>query len=192
MAVKDPRIDAKIAEAAPFARPVLEYLRALVHRAIPEVEETIKWGMPHFTYKQKNVAGMSAFKAHCAFVIHGEGRLGEAMGQYGRITQLSDLPSDADIVRVLRETCARIDEKGSAAPRAAPKKRPAIKEPDYFAQALSQVPAARDFWMSLAPSHRFEYLEWITGAKRAETRDKRLAQSLEWLAEGKRRNWKYE
>jgi len=190
---RDPRIDEKIAAAAPFARPVLDHLRALVHRAIPEAGETIKWGMPHFTYKGKNVAGMAAFKAYCALTIHGDGRQGEAMGQFGKITGMDTLPGDDELIAKLQEACARIDEQGSATPkRAAPKKKHAMEEPAYFTEALAGAAKAREFWATLAPSHRFDYLEWITEAKREETREKRMAQALEWLGEGKRRNWKYE
>lgn len=193
----DPGIDAKIAAAAPFAQPILEHLRALVHRAVPEAEEAIKWGMPHFTYRGKNIAGMAAFKQHCAFMIHGEGRQGaetkEAMGQFGRIASLADLPPDEEIVAKLLEARAKIEGQGSATKRpAAPKPDRRIEQPEDVSTALAGTPRAQAFWDQLAPSHRYEYLEWITEAKREETRRKRIAQALEWLAEGKRRNWKYE
>jgi uncharacterized protein YdeI (YjbR/CyaY-like superfamily) len=197
---RDPRIDEQIAKAADFARPILEHLRALVHRTIPDAAEAIKWGMPHFMYKGRNIAGMAAFKAHCAFMIHGEGRQGEgsadAMGQFGRIASIADLPSEADLVAMLRAAQARIDEAGSAMkrPAAARQKGPVrtIEVPDDFAVALAANPAAAQFFDGLAPSHRYEYLEWITGARRAETRAKRIGDALAWLAESKRRNWKYE
>lgn len=191
-------IDAKIEAAAPFAQPILAHLRALVHRTIPGVGEAIKWGMPHFTYKGKNVAGMAAFKAHCAFMIHGEGRQGEesgGMGSFGKIGSLDDLPPDAELIAKLRAAQARIDEEGTAQKRktAGPKATArTIEVPEDFSVALAANPAAAQFFDGLAPSHRYEYLEWITGAKRDETRAKRIGQALEWLAQGKRRNWKYE
>jgi uncharacterized protein YdeI (YjbR/CyaY-like superfamily) len=197
----DPRIDEKIAQAADFARPILEHLRALVHEAVPEAGEAIKWGMPHFTYKGKNIAGMAAFKAHCAFMIHGEGRqgegdaVGEGMGSFGKIAALAELPANSELIAKLRAARARIDQSGSAqkrersAPRAASR---TIEMPEDFAAALASNPAVARFFDGLAPSHRYEYLEWITGAKRDETRARRIGQALEWLAEGKRRNWKYE
>src|SRR5688572_28842265 len=115
---RDPRIDEDIAKAAEFARPILEHLSALVHRTIPDAGEAIKWGMPHFTYKGKNLAGMAAFKAHCAFMIHGEGRQGESdgegMGSFGKIGSLADLPSEAELIEKLRAAQARIDETGMA------------------------------------------------------------------------------
>ncbi len=198
---RDPRIDRKIAAAAAFARPILEHLRALVHRTVPEAGEAIKWGMPHFTYKGKNIAGMAAFKAHCAFMIHGEGRQGaeeggsEGMGSFGKIISLDDLPSDAVLAEKLRAAKARIDVEGTAMKRAAatkPKEPRRIEMPDDVGAALAANSAATQYWEGLAPSHRYEYLDWITEAKREETRAKRIGQALEWLAEGKRRNWKYE
>ena len=194
---RDPRIDEKIAQAADFARPILEHFRALVHKAVPEAEEAIKWGMPHFTYKGKNIAGMAAFKAHCAVIIHGEGRQGEneGMGSYGKVASMDDLPPEAELAAKLTEAKARIDAAGTALKRPAaqkPKAPRTIEMPEDVRAALATSPGAARYWDGLAPSHRYEYLEWITEAKREETRSKRIAQALEWLAEGKRRNWKYE
>ena len=197
---RDPRIDGYIQKARPFARPILEHLRQQVHAAVPDAGEAIKWGMPHFTYKGKNVAGMAAFKAHCAFMIHGEGRQGEGvandsagMGSFGRIASLDDLPADKDLQAKLKTAMERIDAGGRAANRAAsPASKAEIPVPQDFAAALRDTPAANATFDRLTPSQRREYLEWITGAKRDETRAKRVATALEWLAEGKRRNWKYE
>lgn len=187
---RDPRIDEKIAAAADFARPILEHWRGLVHRVAPDVDEAIKWGMPHFVYRGKNLAGMAAFKAHCAVIIHGDGRQdGEGMGAYGKIASLSDLPPDAVLEQRLRDAMREIEQGSRKAP-ARPKQ--AIAVPQDLSAALAANPAAAEFWDSLAPSQRHDYLLWITEAKRDETRVKRLGQSIEWLAEGKRRNWKYE
>jgi uncharacterized protein YdeI (YjbR/CyaY-like superfamily) len=191
---RDPRIDDKIAKAADFARPILEHWRALVHASVPGVEEAIKWGMPHFVYRGKNIAGMAAFKAHCAVMIHGDGRQEtEGMGSYGKIASLADLPSDAELVAKLQAAMARID-RGEKEPwrEAPPKPKQAIAVPQDMSAALAANPAAGQYWDGLAPSHRYEYLQWITEAKRDETRVKRLNKAIEWLAEGKRRNWKYE
>ena len=186
---KDPRIDDYIAKAAPFARPILSHLRALVHHAIPDLDETIKWGMPHFTVKGKNLAGMASFKAHAAFIIHTEGRQGEAMGQFGKLTGLADLPDDVALAANLQAARERL-ASGAKKPRAAAKPKAEIAMPDDLATVLS--PAARSYFDGLSPSHRHEYLEWITEAKRPETRAKRIVQASDWLAEGKKRNWKYE
>ena len=191
----DPRIDAYIAKAAPFAQPILTHVRVLVHRALPDVEEGIKWGMPAFMVGGKNVAGMAAFKAHCAVMIHGEGRLGEGegMGGYGKVTALSDLPADDVLETALNEAAQRVAVSGSAAkPRAKAPPKPEIPVPQDFAAALREAPEAKAFFDGLPPGQRREYLDWITGAKQDATRAKRLATALEWLAEGKRRNWKYE
>ena len=190
---RDPRIDEKIARAAPFAQPILGHLRDLVHTTIPEAGEAIKWGMPHFTYKGKNIAAMASFKAHCAFSIHGESHENEGMGTFGKIGSLADLPEDAELAARLEAAKGRID-RGEKGPwrQAPPKPKPTIAVPQDFGAALAANPAAAQFFDGLAPSHRYDYLEWITEAKRDETRAKRIGQALQWLAEGKRRNWKYE
>lgn len=188
---RDKRVDDYIAGAAPFAQPILEHLRKLAHDALPEIGEAIKWGMPHFTHKGKNVAGMAAFKAHASFGVHGETTAPEGLGQFGKLKTLADLPSDAEIIGKLRKAADRIEGVGTALrPRTPKKLRPEIPVPSDLAAALD--PPARAFLEGLAPSHRREYLEWITEAKRPETRANRVAHSAEWLSQGKKRNWKYE
>lgn len=189
----DPRIDAYIDKAAPFAQPILRHLRALVHRTLPQAEEGIKWGMPHWMIGGKNVAGMASFKAHCAFTVHGEGRAGDGMGNVGKIASPEDLPPDEELAASLRAAAERIATRGSASkPAGKAKPKPEIAMPDDLAKALAANPKARATFDGFAPSHRREYLEWIVEAKRDETRAKRLSQTIEWLAEGKKRNWKYE
>jgi uncharacterized protein YdeI (YjbR/CyaY-like superfamily) len=197
MGKKDPRVDAYVDRAAPFARPVLSHLRTVVHRACPGVEETMKWGFPHFQYKGM-LCSMAAFKAHCAFgfwqgkrVLGDEAR-GGAMGQLGRITSVSDLPSRTALATLVRRAAA-LNDQGVTAPRtrrAAP--RPAIRVPPDLAAALGRDRRAAATFQGLSPSRRRDYLEWITGAKREETRRRRVATAVAWLAEGKSRNWKYE
>jgi uncharacterized protein YdeI (YjbR/CyaY-like superfamily) len=192
---QDPRIDAYIEKAAPFARPILTHLRALVHEALPDLGETIKWGMPHFTVAGKNLAGIAAFKAHCAFVIHGRGRQGmerdPGMGDYGKIASLDDLPPAEEMKAKLLAASDTIRQGGGMA-RAKKAPREAIPMPDDFAQALEAQSAAQAVFEGFPPSARREYLEWVVEAKQPATRAKRIAQAVEWLAEGKRRNWKYE
>ncbi|MFT4056310.1 MAG: YdeI/OmpD-associated family protein [Novosphingobium sp.] len=188
---RDPRVDEYIAKAADFARPILEHLRELAHRALPETQEAIKWGMPHFLVNGKNVAGMAAFKAHCTFVIHGDGRQGDAMGQFGRITAIADLPDEADLAQKLQAARDRVEAKGTAVKQVR-KPKPEIAMPDDFAATLEGIPAASAHYKSFSPSARRDYLGWITEAKTAATREKRMAQAVEWIAEGKKRNWKYE
>ena len=197
MAPTDRRVDAYIEKSAPFARPILRHLRALVHEGCPEIQETIKWGAPHFVLGGI-VCSMSAFGAHCAFGFwRGEevvstAQAREAMGQFGRITRLADLPADRTIVALVRRA-AELDAVRGKPPRPLKHPKPPIAVPADLAAALAGRgrARARATWEKLAPSHRREYLEWITGAKTAPTRARRLATTLEWLAEGKSRNWRY-
>ena len=191
----DPRIDAYIDNAAPFAQPILRHLRELVHDACPEVEETIKWGMPHFMYKGM-LCGMSSFKSHAAFgfwkgsLILGEkSKSEESMGQFGRITALSDLPSDAAIQKYVK-AAMKLNEQGIAAPRKRSPK-PDLPLPDDFRAALEKQKVLAVFEAG-SPSHRREYIEWITEAKSNATRARRIATAVQWVGEGKSRNWKYE
>jgi uncharacterized protein YdeI (YjbR/CyaY-like superfamily) len=195
----DPRIDAYIAGAAAYAQPILQHLRALVRRACPEATETIKWGMPFFDHHGL-LCNMAAFKAHCAFGFHHQGmdavlgkagdQSAEAMGSLGRITSLADLPPDAVLRRYIKQA-AQLNASG-APRRPVAKTRPAPKVPAELTAALKTNAAAATNFAQLAPSHRREYIEWITEAKRPETRAKRVATTLEWVVEGKARSWKYQ
>lgn len=191
---RDPRIDEKIAKAAPFARPILEHWRALVHATVPGVEEAIKWGMPHFVYKGKNIAGMAPFKAHCAVMVHGDGRQEtEGMGSYGKLTRLEDLPSDDQLKAKLQRAMDMIDRGEQPAWRKAPRKeKPPVVVPQDLEAALRENASAKATFTAFTSSQQREYVDWITEAKQDSTRAKRLATAIEWLAEGKRRNWKYE
>jgi uncharacterized protein YdeI (YjbR/CyaY-like superfamily) len=186
----DPRVDAYIAKAAPFARPILEHVRALVHEAVPDLAEAVKWGMPHFVYRGKNLAGMAAFKAHAALILHNEGRVGEGMGSYGKIASLDELPPRAELIARVRKAAEEIDA-GKQTPRE-PKPKAQIAVPQDFAAALRDAPVAKATFDGLTDAQRRDYLAWIVDAKQDATRSKRIATTLEWLAEGKRRNWKYE
>lgn len=183
---QDPRIDDYIAKAAPFAQPILVHARALVHRALPGAEESIKWGMPHFMVGGRNVVGLAAFKAHAAVVIHHEER-GTSMGSLGKLTSLADLPPDVELIARFQA-----GEAALATPKLKRPPKPELPIPRVLSAALEAAPEAQRVFDSFAPSHRREYVEWITDAKREETRDKRILQAVEWLAEGRKRNWKYE
>ncbi len=195
----DPRIDAYIAKSAPFAQPILRHLRSLVHRACPEATETIKWSMPFFEHHGL-LCHLAAFKAHCTFGFWHQGmndvlgrdasKADEAMGSLGRIGSLADLPGDAVMTRYLKHA-AKLNESGTPA-RPAGKPKPALAVPADLAAALKKNPAAAATWEKFPPSHRRDYIEWIIEAKRPATRATRLATTLEWLAEGKPRNWKYQ
>jgi uncharacterized protein YdeI (YjbR/CyaY-like superfamily) len=197
VATKDPRIDAYIAKSAAFAKPILKHLRKMVHAGCPEVQETLKWSMPHFDYKGI-MCGMGAFKEHCAFgfwkselVIPGSGGEKEGMGSFGCIKSIADLPNEKTLIGYVKKAAA-LNDAGIKSPwRKEPKKRATLPMPDDFSAALKKNAKARKNFENFSPSHRREYIEWITQAKREETRKQRLATSLQWLAEGKARNWKY-
>lgn len=195
---EDPRIDAYIARQADFARPILEHLRSAVHAACPDAEETLKWGMPHFLYQGQMLVGMAAFKAHATFGFwRAKEVLGEtsaerdAMGQFGRLTAVADLPP-ADVLHELIRKAMALTDAGARPARPKPAPKPDLETPPELETALSANSAARATFDGFPPGCRREYVEWVVEAKRPETRDKRIAQAVEWMAEGKRRNWKYE
>jgi hypothetical protein len=198
MGKRDARIDAYIATSAPFARPVLEHLRAVVHAACPTVDETIKWGAPFFMH-HGTLCKMASFKQHCAFgfwkgslVIGSRGKSAAAMGQFGRITKLSDLPPRRTLAALVKRAMA-LNEAGVKSPtRSKPRRTDRPKPPDDFRDALKKHRKAFEHYAAFSPSQQREYVEWVGGAKRPETRARRLAHSIEWLSEGKSLNWKYE
>jgi uncharacterized protein YdeI (YjbR/CyaY-like superfamily) len=194
---RDPRTDAYIAKAQPFARPILEHIRERVHAAAPEAEETTKWGAPAFTVDGKILLIMAAFKAHAVInfwrgqELRGEQANADAMGQFGKLKSVGDLPPDAELDRLIRE--ASDLAKGAPAPRKAkhaPKPPPEL-HPE-FAAALAKAPRARAAFDSFSPSAQRDYLEWVSEAKQDATRTKRIATAIEWLSEGKKRHWKYQ
>ena len=194
---RDPRIDAYIERAAPFAQPILQHVRGLVHEACPAVEETIKWGMPTFVHAGAILCGMAAFKQHASFgfwkhaLVVGEGEPRDGMGSYGKLVSLDDLPPKRTLLAHLRKAVAlNVAGVKSPARKSAPKPPP--ETPAELAAALAQAPAAKAAFDAFPPGCRREYIEWIAGAKRPETRARRVAEAVAWIAEGKRRNWKYE
>ena len=198
MGSRDDRIDAYIANAAEFARPILRHLREVIHAACPEVEETLKWSRPHFLYKGM-LCGMSAFNEHCAFgfwkgsLIVGESARDEpSMGQFGRITGLSDLPSDEVLTCYIFEAM-KLNDQGVKSPARSKPKTPKgdVIVPDDMAAALASNEPARATFEGFSPSKKREYVEWLEEAKTQATRTRRLVTAVEWMAEGKSRNWKY-
>jgi uncharacterized protein YdeI (YjbR/CyaY-like superfamily) len=194
----DKRVDAYIAKSAEFAQPILRTIRETVHEACPEVEETIKWSMPFFMYKGI-LCNMASFKQHCAIhiwkgdgVVEDKTKSDEAMGQFGRITTIKDLPPKRVLAGYIKKAMQLHD---SGAKTARPKKSGDKKElvvPSYFSAVLKKNKKAQTTFDGFPYSKRKEYVEWVTEAKTDETRDRRLKTSVEWLAEGKARNWKYE
>ncbi|MBL8692813.1 MAG: YdeI/OmpD-associated family protein [Planctomycetes bacterium] len=199
MVTRDTRIDDYIAKAADFAKPILTHIRKVVHEACPDVVETLKWGMPSFEYKGI-LCGMAAFKQHCAFgfwkhslVFDGvEEKAREAMGSFGKLSSVEQLPSKRDLTAYIKKAM-KLNEEGIKAPRekTTKDKKPAVMHPD-FAAALKKNRKASATFEAFSPSHKKEYMEWISEAKQDATRQRRLKQAIEWLEEGKSRNWKYE
>jgi uncharacterized protein YdeI (YjbR/CyaY-like superfamily) len=202
----NPKVDAYCAKVQPFAQPILAHLRELVHKACPQVEETIKWSRPFFQYRGAILCNMSAFKEHCSFGFWGEeigAVLREAavlkeggMGSLGRITSVADLPSDKQMLGWIRQAAAFVDSGQYTSPIAARhkvvKQKPSLNTPSEFKAALQRNKKAAAAFAAFSPSCKREYVEWIAEAKRQETRDKRIATAVEWIAEGKQRNWKYQ
>lgn len=204
MAIKDKRIDEYIKKAQPFAQPVLKHLRELVHKGCPDVEETIKWGMPSFDYKGP-FCSMASFKQHCVFgfwksqlINDPNGYLGEranqggeAMGNLGRITSLKDLPPDKAMIDFIKQA-KKLNDEGIKLPPKPVKEKKELIIPDYFINTLKKNKKAHTNFENFSHSHKKEYVEWITEAKTESTREKRMATAIEWIAEAKGRNWKYE
>jgi uncharacterized protein YdeI (YjbR/CyaY-like superfamily) len=198
----DERVDAYIAKSPDYAKPILIHIRELVHRAAPEIKEAIKWGFPFFDYKGP-LCNMAAFKQHCSMGFWKQRLLNDpkgyikidggesSAGSVGRITALSELPPDEVLIDFIHQAIALNDkgekvEKKPAAPKAE------ISSPPEFEKLLRENLAAMDNFEKFSPSKKREYLEWFADAKSDATREKRIQQALEWIAEGKSRNWKYQ
>ena len=204
----NPKVDAYIAKSAPFAQPILNHLRELIHKACPDAQEEMKWSRPFFLHDGQILCNISAFKEHCSFGFWGAEMAKElaqdgviqdgGMGSLGKITSLKDLPSDKQMLAYIRQAAKHIGEgKGEnrivAARRVAkPAPKADAQIPPEFAAALAKSKAAKAVFAAFSPSCKREYIEWIADAKKAETRDRRITQAVEWIAEGKQRNWKYQ
>lgn len=200
MGKRSAETDRYIAKAPPFARPILEKIREAFHAAAPDVEETIKWNAPHFE-KNGILGSLAAFKRHVTWVfwkgklMKDPDELIQPMGESGplggiKFNNVSELPAKKTMIAYVREAI-RLNEQGVTAPRPARKARPALEVPPALTAALARNAKARATFESLPPSHRREYIEWISEAKQQATRDRRLATAIEWMAEGKAMNWKY-
>lgn len=197
MASKDLRVDAYIAKSGAFAKPILTHIRKQLHANCPDATETIKWSMPFFEYKSRIFSNMAAFKAHCAFgfwngaLLKIDSTLDKAMGQFGRITAIADLPSDKEFARIVKAAMKLHDEGAKSPSRSKPAEKKELVVPAYFLAAVKQNQKAFATFASFSTSKKKEYVEWITEAKTDVTRAKRLGQAVEWMSEGKVRNWKY-
>jgi uncharacterized protein YdeI (YjbR/CyaY-like superfamily) len=203
MSQYDARIETYIGQAADFAKPILSHLRDLVHDTCPDVQETWKWSFPNFYYCNTGLCSIAAFKHHCAFsfwkgaimpdpdgilIITGK----EAMGNLGKITSLQDLPSDAILKKYLK-AAMHLNEIGAKVPRKkqTDEVRVELTVPTDFDTALRSSLQAIHYFEQFSYSHKKEYIEWIEEAKTIATRYKRIAQAIEWIMDGKSRNWKY-
>lgn len=201
MGKKEKAMDAYIAKSADFAKPILNHIRELVHKVCPDVEEKMKWSMPHFDYKGEMMCGMAAFKQHASFgfwkaslmkdpILVETAKTEVAMGHLGKLTSLKDLPSDKKLTAWIKEAM-ELNDKGIKVIKQKPAEKKELVVPDYFTKALAKNKKAQKVWDAFAYSHKKEYLQWITEAKTEATRDSRMATAFEWIAEGKGRNWKY-
>jgi uncharacterized protein YdeI (YjbR/CyaY-like superfamily) len=199
MGTKDKRVDTYIAKSADFAQPILRELREIVHEGCPEVEEAIKWGFPAFMHKGI-LCGMAAFKQHCSFgfwkgslVLEGKDNNADAMGQFGRITSMKDLPSKRLLLAYVKKA-KQLNDDGIKTQRKlkSPAEKKELKVPEYFTAALKKNKKAFANFAAFSYSKRKDYVEWLTEAKTDETRQRRLGTSVAWIAAGKSRNWKYE
>ena len=201
MGKKHPGVDAYIAKSADFAKPILKHLRSVVHEGCPEVQEELKWGFPHFMYKGI-LCSMASFKAHCAFGFWKGELLAKqhkaladtresAMGEFGRITRLADLPDEKRLLRYVKEAVALNDDGVKRPMKAKPKGERTLDVPEFFLAALKKSKKALTTFEGFPYSHKKEYVEWVTEAKGEQTRQRRLETAVEWMTEGKSRNWKY-
>jgi uncharacterized protein YdeI (YjbR/CyaY-like superfamily) len=203
----NPKVDAYIVKTAPFAQPVMTHLRGLIHKACPDVVEEIKWSRPFFLHGGVILCNVSAFKQHCSFgfwgaeigkVVRADGVVQDGgMGSLGKITSVKDLPPDKAMLGYLRQAVALIESgqgenRVVAARRVVKKPKAAVEAPAEFTAALKKNKAASKVFEAFSPSCKREYVEWIVDAKRDETRGHRIAQAIEWIADGKQRNWKYQ
>ena len=196
MPTTDPRVDAYIAKSNDFAKPILTRIREMTHAACPDVEEKIKWGSPFFDYKGQMMCGMAAFKEHCALIFWKASLIGappngdKSRGSFGKLTSAKDLPSKKVFTEYIKAAMA-LNDAGITVKKPKTARKPEAKVPKELADALKKNKKASTAFASFPPSHRREYCEWISEAKREETKSKRVAQAVEWIAEGKQRNWKY-
>jgi uncharacterized protein YdeI (YjbR/CyaY-like superfamily) len=195
---RDPRIDAYIAKSCDFARPILEHLRRVVHAACPQAEETMKWGFPHFDYRGGMMCSMAAFKAHAVFgfwkgalVVGAVEGSRDAMGDFGRITSVKELPARKALVGYIRKAMA-LNDSGIKPARSTRRPKPALAMPAELTAALRRTKGAWAQWQAFPPGRRREYVAWILEAKQDTTRARRIATTAVQVAEGKSQNWKYE
>ena len=203
MPTTDARIDAYIDKKAEFAKPIMKHLRQLVHKACPDVQETIKWGMPFFDYKGSVLCCIAAFKEHCSFsfwkaklmkdpkgILHVADK--HSMGNFDKITSLKDLPPDKILIAYIKEAAELNEGEIKLPPRKKIDTNAVLKIPGDFEASLKKNKKAHTVFENFPPGKKKDYIQWVTEAKTEATRNKRIETAVEWIAEGKGRNWKYE
>jgi len=198
MPKKNPAVDAYINKSKPFAKPILKHLRKIIHKACPKVTEDIKWGAPFYLYQDRILCATMAFKAHCAIVFWKSALIRKEMGQKAvgdlkslrRISLLEELPSERELLAYIKLAMHFNEPSTKLPPRE--KRSDPLKIPRELTYALRANPKAFKNFNSFTPSKKKDYIFWITGAKTEETRERRLEISVDWISEGKSRNWKYE
>lgn len=203
----NPKVDAYIEKAQPFAQPILNHLRDLAHKGCLDVAETIKWGMPFFEHRGEILCCMAAFKKHCRFgfwgkeirVVLREAKVAgmDKSGWFDRVTRVEDLPTDKQLIEFVRQAALLIESGNQTSPMSGRNKKAKAKNSSVtmtreFSAALKKSKKAATVFSAFSPSCKREYIEWIADAKRPETRDKRIATAIEWISQGKQRNWKYQ
>ena len=199
MGKKDPRVDVYINKAREFAKPVLEHIRDFVHETCPDVEEKIKWSFPHFDYKNQMMCSMASFKEHCTFGFWKasllkdlKGKSGQtAMGQFGRMTKVSDLPSKKVLKSLIKDAMKLNDSEIKISAKSKSSEKKELTVPGYFMKAIKKNKKALKTFENFSYSLKKEYVEWVTEAKTEPTRKKRITTAIEWMSEGKIHNWKY-
>ena len=201
MSTTSAKVDQYILNAQPFAQPILEHLRSIIHETCTTAEETIKWGMPHFEYNGKNLCSFAAFNKHCALTFWMASEMKtfqklnngpvEGMGHFGKITSIKELPSNKELKACIKEAMVLLDN-GFVLKKKKPDEKKELPVPEYFTKALNKNKKAKANFEKASYSWKKEYIEWITDAKTDTTREKRMNTAIEWIEEGKGRNWKYE
>lgn len=199
----DKRIDAYIEASQDFAKPIIRHFRDLVHKTCPDVEETMKWSFPHWDYKGSMMCSMASFKQHCAVnfwkaslmksgkKLVAEAKTESAMGHLGRITSLKDLPKDTILIKYIQEAMRLNDEGVKLSPKSKAPTTKQLEIPEYFLKALAKNKKAQKTFDEFSYSNKKEYVTWVLEAKTQATRDKRMADAVKWMNEGKIRNWQY-
>jgi uncharacterized protein YdeI (YjbR/CyaY-like superfamily) len=101
------------------------------------------------------------------------------------------LPSDRALTKHIKEAVKLHDSGVKPAPRPRATGKKELVVPDYLAAALKKNKKALATFGQFNYSNKKEYVEWIGEAKTEETRKTRLQTAVEWMSEGKARNWKY-